>query len=82
MYSVEMPGFQRMVNKLNPRYVLLSRNYFSCTAIPGLYTEVQEEIELELVQLICGPLAQLTPTSPFQKGRGKERLEDYSTSVA
>ena len=45
-----MLGFWRMVSKLNPRYVLPSRSYFSRTAIPGLYTEVREEIEHELAQ--------------------------------
>ena len=35
-YSVELPGFRSMVSKLNPRYCLPGRNYFSRTGIPTL----------------------------------------------
>ena len=48
--TVELPGFQRMVGRLNPRYQLPSRSYFSRTAIPALYSEVREDIEKRLVQ--------------------------------
>ena len=48
--TVDLPGFQRMVTKLNPRYQLPFRNYFSRTAIPGLYSEVREDIEQTLIQ--------------------------------
>ena len=48
--TVELPGFQKMVTKLNPRYQLPSRNYFSRTAIPGLYSEVRQDIEQKLIQ--------------------------------
>ena len=47
-YSVELPGFRSMVSKLNPRYGLPSRNYFSRTGIPSLYNEVREEVERKL----------------------------------
>lgn len=47
-YSVELPGFRRMVSKLNPRYCLPGRNYFSRTGIPSLYNEVREEVEREI----------------------------------
>ena len=47
-YSVELPGFRSMVSKLNPRYCLPGRNYFSRTGIPTLYNEVREEVEREL----------------------------------
>ena len=48
--TVELHGFQRMVGRLNPRYQLPSRSYFSRTAIPALYSEVREDIEKKLVQ--------------------------------
>ena len=37
-----------MVSKLNSRYCLPGRNYFSHTGISTLYNEVQEEAEREL----------------------------------
>ena len=43
--TVELPGFQRMVARLNPCYQLPSRSYFSRTAIPVLYCQVREDIE-------------------------------------
>ena len=48
--TVKLPGFQRMVAKLNPQYQFPSWNYFSRTAIPGLYSEVREDIEQRLLQ--------------------------------
>ena len=47
-YSVELPGFRSVVSKLNPRYCLPDRNYFSRTGILTLYNEVREEVEREL----------------------------------
>ena len=44
LYSVERPGFKRLVSKLDPKYVLPSRNYFSDTEIPGLYNEVRDNV--------------------------------------
>jgi len=70
-YSVELPGFRSMVSKLNPRYALPGRNYFSRTGIPILYNELREEVEQELVgeavdsslaPLIYGPLGHLILT--------------------
>ena len=48
MYSVELLGFQKMINALNPRYDLPSRSYFSRTAVPSLYIEVQDQLLAEL----------------------------------
>ena len=48
-YSVELPGFRSMVSKLNPRYCLPGRNYFSRTGIPTLYNKVREEVEQETI---------------------------------
>jgi len=42
-YSFELSGF-RIVSKLNPRYVLPGRNYFSHTGIPSLYNEVRQRV--------------------------------------
>ena len=36
-YTVERPGFKKMVSKLNPRYKLPSRKHFSQQEIPRLY---------------------------------------------
>uniref|UniRef100_A0A1X7TB10 BED-type domain-containing protein n=1 Tax=Amphimedon queenslandica TaxID=400682 RepID=A0A1X7TB10_AMPQE len=36
--TVERPGFKHMIHKLNPKYDLPSRKYFSNEAIPRLYT--------------------------------------------
>ena len=44
LYSVERPGFKRLVSKLDPKYVLPSRNYFSDTEIPGLYNQVRDNV--------------------------------------
>lgn len=38
IYTVEKPGFKQLLTKFDSRYQLPSRNYFSRTAIPGLYT--------------------------------------------
>ena len=49
---VELPGFQTMVARFNPRYQLPSRSFFSRTAIPALYCQVREDIEKKLLQHI------------------------------
>ena len=36
LYAVERPGFKKLVAKLDPKYTLPSRNYFSETEIPRL----------------------------------------------
>ena len=51
MKSVENPGFVYMMKKLDPRYVLPSRKYFSKTAIPKMYIQCREKIE-QLVQKV------------------------------
>ena len=43
-YTVERPGFRKLILKLNPRYHLPSRKYFSQQEIPQLYTKVKESI--------------------------------------
>jgi len=50
IYSVERPGFKRLVAKLDPKYVLPSRNYFSETEIPGLYNEVRDNVVYPKIQ--------------------------------
>ena len=47
---VELPGFQTMVARFNPRYQLPSRSFFSRTPIPALYCQVREDIEKKLLQ--------------------------------
>ena len=46
--TVDKPGFWAMLSKLNPRYDLPTRSYFSRIAIPALYHEVHEELQTKL----------------------------------
>ena len=43
-YTVERPGFRKLIFKLNPRYHMPSRKYFSQQEIPRLYTKVKESV--------------------------------------
>ena len=45
---VEKPGFRSMVRKLDPRYEVPSRKYFSKIALPSLYSETCEKVTKEL----------------------------------
>ena len=49
-YTVEKPGFKRMVRMLDPRYSLPSQKYFSDTEIPRLYSELKEGVVKPAVQ--------------------------------
>ena len=40
--TVDKPGFRAMILRLNPRYDLRTRSYFSRIAIPALYQEVRK----------------------------------------
>lgn len=44
IYTVEKYGFRQMLEQLNPKYQLPSRNYFMYTEIPRIYTETRELI--------------------------------------
>jgi len=48
VYTVEKPGFRKMMKKLDPRYELPSRKYFSKTVIPSLYSETRDRVTKEL----------------------------------
>jgi len=48
IYTVENPGFRRMVTKLDPRYKLPSRKYFTKTTLPSLYSETRDKVGKEL----------------------------------
>ncbi len=48
MYTVEKPGFRRMLKIFDARYQLPSRKYFSGTAIPNLYSSVRQKVQEEL----------------------------------
>ena len=54
--TVERAGFKHMIHKLNPKYDLPSRKYFSRHAIPTLYSEVHdvfvEQVFLQNVYLV------------------------------
>ena len=49
-YTVDKPGFKRMVRMLDPKYSLPSRKYFSDTEIPRLYSELKEGVVKPAVQ--------------------------------
>ena len=42
--TVERPGFRKLILKLNPRYQMPSRKYFSQQEIPRLYTKVKHTV--------------------------------------
>ena len=44
-YTVEKPGFKQMIKKLDPKYALPTRKYFSQTEIPTLYTQVMQSVK-------------------------------------
>ena len=44
LYTVEKPGFQKMIAKLNPKYTLALRKHFSQQEIPRLYNQVKETV--------------------------------------
>ncbi len=48
IYTVEKPGFQRMLKSFDSQYQLPSRKYFSETAIPKLYNQEKERVVAEL----------------------------------
>lgn len=48
LYTVEKPGFRKLVETLDSRYELPSRSYFSRTALPELYTQVRDRVKAEL----------------------------------
>ena len=43
-YTVERPGFRKLIFKFNPCYHMPSRKYFSQQEIPRLYTKVKESV--------------------------------------
>ena len=47
-YTVEKPGFKRLLNSLDPRYEVPSRSYFSRTALPTLYASTRDKVKQEL----------------------------------
>lgn len=50
IYTVEKPGFRRMLATFDPRYELPGRKYFSQTAIPALYNTVRKNVLTEVQQ--------------------------------
>ncbi|KAI2645902.1 E3 SUMO-protein ligase ZBED1 [Labeo rohita] len=52
-YSVvENTGFREMINTLEPRYKIPSRQFFSEKCIPELYRSTKEELQLKLSQSV------------------------------
>ena len=50
--TVEKPGFKSLVGMLDKRYIIPGRKYFSCTAIPSLYSSTREKVQAELKGVI------------------------------
>ena len=48
--TVDKPGFQFMVLKLNPRYQLSSHKHFSENETPRMYAEVRDNVVTPLVK--------------------------------
>lgn len=48
MYTVEKPGFRKMLKIFDSRYQPPRRKYFTQTAIPSLYTSIREKVKEEL----------------------------------
>lgn len=48
IYSIEKPGFKKMLQTFDSRYELPSRKYFTNTALPQLYSKVRETVVNEL----------------------------------
>ncbi|XP_073488853.1 E3 SUMO-protein ligase ZBED1-like [Aquarana catesbeiana] len=46
--TVEKEGFKKLIQTLDKRYQVPSRNYFSHVAIPALYVKCRETVETEL----------------------------------
>ena len=51
LYTVEKPGFKHMVSKLDTRYELPLRKFFSSREIPALYLDVRRSVMAELMQV-------------------------------
>ena len=51
LYSVEKPGFRRMVRTFDPQFELPSRKHFSNTAIPNMYEETRGIVARELQEV-------------------------------
>ena len=56
MFTVEKPGFRKLLGDFDPRYKIPSRKYFSETAIPRLYSSVRDKVKEEIssVQYFSG----------------------------
>ena len=51
LYTVEKPGFKHVVSKLDPRYELPSRKFFSSREILALYLDVRSSVMAKLRQV-------------------------------
>ena len=51
IYSVEKPGFKRLLQTFDSRYEIPSRSYFSKTAIPNLYASTRAHVKHEISQV-------------------------------
>ena len=68
---VEKPGFKKMINKLDPKYHLPTRKYFSHNEIPRMYTEMVKRVKTDISnikyfaatspQQICGLALPIIP---------------------
>ena len=44
IYSVDKPGFRRMLEWFDPKYALLTHKYFSKVAIPSVYARTRDTV--------------------------------------
>lgn len=50
--TVEKDGLKKMVKTLDPRYALPDQKYFSTIAIPAMYTELKEKLQIKLATVL------------------------------
>ena len=51
IHTVERTGFKAMLRAFDSRYEIPSRNYFSRTALPSLYSSTKEKVTAEIQQV-------------------------------
>ena len=49
--TVEKPGFTNMLRKLDPKYEVSSRKYFTKTVLPSLYAETHDKLVKDLEEV-------------------------------
>lgn len=51
IYTVEKPGFKKLINTIDPKYQLPSRKYFAEEALPRLYIATRQRVTEKLANV-------------------------------